>query len=252
MVQVEKARLKDYHAKTKDKASQLSAEDQLEMEAAVGPASRAESAADQTFLAFQLRVARAGDQVLRYRLGGPPLWAGRQYRECRPCHVRGSTEVGKGSGVSVPPCGRCGGARQFEFQVQPQLLHYLCKDKTGGCTSGAVNMEWGMVAVYTCSRSCELDHHPETSEQAYAEEWVWRQPGQGLQPGKTVFSEKDPGPFGSGGGGAVVDTTGVADAGAAATADIADTSISAPTMKTTVTTPASDNAKNVAGGGKST
>ena len=132
-----------------------------------------------------IRVARAGDQVLRYRLGGPPLWAGRQYRECRPCHVRGSTEVGKGSGVSVPPCGRCGGARQFEFQVQPQLLHYLTKGVNED--SAAWQLDWGVVAVYTCAAGCALDAQ---AEQPYAEEFVWRQPGHELAPGRTVFSDE--------------------------------------------------------------
>ena len=149
-VQVEKTRLKACQSKFKTSKSQLSEDDQLEMEAAVGPASRSESAGDQTFLAFQLRVGRARDQVLRYRLGGPPLWAGKQYRECQPCHIdpaaaaaaaEGSRSGGGSPGASVPPCGRCGRARRFEFQVQPQLLHYLCKGGHDGVASGAINME---------------------------------------------------------------------------------------------------------------
>ena len=74
---------------------------------------------------------------------------------------------GGSPGTSVPPCGRCGRARRFEFQVQPQLLHYLCKGGHDGVASGAINMEWGTVAVYTCSGSCELDPDQDAKEPPY-------------------------------------------------------------------------------------
>ena len=170
----EKARLTSYQAKPKEEA--LSADDQSEFEAAVGPGSRPD-AADPVLLQFQLRTARANNQVVRYRLGGPPLWAGRQGTEYRPST---SHETG---GIELPACNRCGGPRQFEFQVQPQLLHYLGKgDKSGA----AAQLEWGVVAVYTCVNSCELGLDLDSP---YAEEFIWRQPGHDLQAGRSVFSE---------------------------------------------------------------
>ena len=39
----------------------------------------------------------------------------------------------------------------------------------------AWQLDWGVVAVYTCTRSCELNGAEEGDP--YAEEFVWRQPG---------------------------------------------------------------------------
>jgi len=43
------------------------------------------------------------------------------------------------SAHAVPPCSTCGAPRRFEFQVMPQLLHYLGSDNSSGSSgSGAV------------------------------------------------------------------------------------------------------------------
>ena len=81
-----------------------------------------------TFLA---RVARAPSQVLRY--GGAPLWHGRRGRLAAP-----------------PPCA-CGAPRDFEFQVMPQLLHYL--DVEARADGDA--LDFAALVVYTCAASCE-------------------------------------------------------------------------------------------------
>ena len=57
------------------------------------------------FARFQARVARAPSQVLRYCFseGAAPLWPSAS-------RVPGARDI--------PPCGRCGGPRRFEFQVR--------------------------------------------------------------------------------------------------------------------------------------
>lgn len=54
------------------------------------------------------------EQVLRYCRweGDGPLW------------IRSSEQP-----TTIPPCPLCGGARKFEFQLMPQMLHYLLKDR---------------------------------------------------------------------------------------------------------------------------
>lgn len=72
---------------------------------------------------------------------------------------------------SVPPC-PCGAKREFEFQLMPSILHVLNVDKyatignridlptsrnekdeiLGTFSSGGMN--WGTIAVYSCSVSC--------------------------------------------------------------------------------------------------
>lgn len=164
----EKKKLREYDARKKSGGGmgEVGEDEQKDMEGLNAD----DPARDPALLQFQLRVARAPDQVVRYRLGGPPMWAGRQAKEHRP------------EETELPPCGRCGGARHYEFQVQPQLLHYLATNSGSGPCE---NLDWSTVSCYTCSNSCdplEDDGGP------YIEEYAWRQPGHDLQPGKTVYN----------------------------------------------------------------
>ena len=126
---------------------------------------------DEGFDAFQRRVSVWPEQALRFcRSGGPterPLWLSGKRRAPPP-----------------PPCGRCGAARRFEFQVMPQLLCSLeaeedletlaaeaAAEAKGGGSPDA--LDWGTVAVYTCSASCAA---PEGAASTYADEFVWHQP----------------------------------------------------------------------------
>lgn len=112
---------------------------------------------DPATVQFLLRSSgegRRARQVLRYSRwgengggGGGPLWCS-------------SVGVPLGHG-DVPPCASCGAPRAFEFQVMPQLLHFI-REETTGC------FDWGVIAVYTCTGSCSLS--------PYSQEFVWRQP----------------------------------------------------------------------------
>ena len=57
----------------------------------------------------------------------------------------------------VPKC-ICGSNRYFEFQLMPSVLHVLkCDDHAHkSCTSheNYGGMNWGVLAVYSCSQSC--------------------------------------------------------------------------------------------------
>ena len=136
-----------------------------------------------------------------------------------------------------PPCQYCGAARQFEFQLLPQLLHYLQhqqekestkksaaeeakaerykqvkdaleqtdswvqqappehvppslvdaknaaiqrihNDLMGTDGNGRHQLDWGTVAVYTCTASCSTspDDSVASGLGAYREEFAWRQP----------------------------------------------------------------------------
>lgn len=100
----------------------------------------------KVFQRFKKKIAPEPHQVIRYSRGGSPLWVSSQ-------HVP--------SDEDIPSC-TCGAKRTFEFQVMPQLLNNLSVDSTGA------SIDWGTVAVYTCSASCER------SDQ-YCPEVIWKQ-----------------------------------------------------------------------------
>ena len=60
----------------------------------------------------------------------------------------------------IPACKECGGEREFELQVMPQLLN-----KRLGLDA---SVDWGVLAVYTCKRSCDFGI-------GYAREFLFRQ-----------------------------------------------------------------------------
>ncbi|KAL7302574.1 hypothetical protein TKK_0005207 [Trichogramma kaykai] len=95
---------------------------------------------DKTLLKFKKRIQNAPDQVIRYNLGGQPLF------------VSSSDQPSE-----IPNCENCNSARQFEFQIMPQLLTTLKIDSSTDC------IHWGTIAIYTCKNSCEpiADYVPE-------------------------------------------------------------------------------------------
>ncbi|KAH9624989.1 hypothetical protein KSS87_004832 [Heliosperma pusillum] len=103
----------------------------------------------KSWAAFQERLARAPEQVLRYSRDerAQPLWP---------------TSSGRPSKADIPKCSYCRGAMTFEFQVLPQLLYYFeVKNEVD-------SLDWATIAVYTCVDSCE-------GSAAYKEELAWVQ-----------------------------------------------------------------------------
>ncbi|KAF1392991.1 hypothetical protein PFLUV_G00033770 [Perca fluviatilis] len=136
------------------------AEEEEEEEASVDCPSLAETLAEtdleemamhetednKVFQRFKKRIAPEPHQVVRYSREGCPLWVSSQ-------HIP--------SDQDIPAC-TCGAKRTFEFQVMPQLLNSLCVDSTGA------SIDWGTLAVYTCSASCNHDDQ-------YCPEFIWKQ-----------------------------------------------------------------------------
>ncbi|KAF8771858.1 programmed cell death protein 2-like [Argiope bruennichi] len=102
---------------------------------------------DKAFNKFRKRISLEPEQVLRYERGGTPLWVSAE-------HVP--------SPKDIPNC-ICGAKRTFEFQVMPQLLNYLSLDSVQD------SVDWGTLAVYTCSKSCD------EGVKGYVKEFVWKQ-----------------------------------------------------------------------------
>ncbi|XP_055685812.1 programmed cell death protein 2 [Lutzomyia longipalpis] len=89
---------------------------------------------DETFSHFKKTISQEPDQVLRYCRNGSPLWIS-------------STNIPTSD--AIPVCSLCNGERVFEFQIMPQILNYLGED--------GMALDWGVLAVYTCENSCEVD-----------------------------------------------------------------------------------------------
>lgn len=100
---------------------------------------------DEYFDKFKKRIKREPNQIIRYCLGGTPLWVSSENI---------ATEN------DIPDC-QCGSKRQFEFQVLPQMLNYL------GIETTVDSIDWGILCVYTCEQNCRTE--------VYKEEFVWKQ-----------------------------------------------------------------------------
>jgi hypothetical protein len=114
---------------------------------------------DDPFETFSIRVRETGPgQVVRFdrNAGSEPLWIAKAAQ----CPLS-----------AVPPCENCGAARRFECQLMPQLINYLVPD---GGSPGDVPIDWGVLAVYTCSASCDPPAGP-SGTPGYLKEYVWRQ-----------------------------------------------------------------------------
>jgi len=122
---------------------------------------------DRAMLTFTDRVKRVPRQVLRCAKDGTPIWSVPQ-----PKQLQAAGKSSKEDPLSVPDCS-CGAKRVFEFQLMPSLLHVLEVDRhalnsqppasdesmdailTREFANGGQN--WGALAIYTCSESCETN-----------------------------------------------------------------------------------------------
>eukprot|EP00980_Cylindrotheca_fusiformis_P024365 scaffold11809_cov128-Cylindrotheca_fusiformis.AAC.4 len=165
------------------------------------------------------RLPNVQDQCLRYlRWPSSNLAAS---DNIMPLWIRSDHQPDK-----IPCCEYCGADRDFEFQIMPQMIHYLMQDhskraQTQEETEGAKQaiaqaasiidqasaeqvppdfaeaqekavaamrsrmmeeeeegLNWGVVAVYTCTASCGdgLDIEDDIEMGAYREEYAWKQP----------------------------------------------------------------------------
>lgn len=109
---------------------------------------------DNAFRLFKRFVEEAPtDQILYYCVGGSPMWI---------------SDTNKIVG-SPPDCESCGAKRQFEFQIQPQLIFHLMK-RLSGLSMDTAPFEWGIVCVYTCTSNCTG-----SGDCGYTEEFVYNQ-----------------------------------------------------------------------------
>lgn len=154
------------------------------------------SAPDRVYSKFLHRIQLGGgNQVLRYSrwTGEPLLVSGR------------STTIGE---ADIPHCEYCGAERRFEFQVLPQLLHYLQVDRStnlltapidDGINSSGIetdntladtvfsnssgkDIDWGSIDVFTCTASCSGD-----GCSSYLTEFSLRQPPPDILSGPHVL-----------------------------------------------------------------
>jgi len=134
---------------------------------------------DRVYDAFLSCIERGGaDQILRYRrwqeenaFYDHPADLVDDNDDSRICQLRVS--AASMPPPVVPPCSNCGAPRKFEFQVMPQVLHFLRVDSSsvGIGDHNAVNaLDWGSLDVYTCTASCD------GASSSYKEEFVWKQP----------------------------------------------------------------------------
>lgn len=120
------------------------------------------TAEQQHFASFIARLGKEPAQVLRY------------------CFDKDAVPLcpspdGIPEAKNIPCCACCGGPRQFEFQVMPQLLNHLQVD-----AMDSLSPDWGTIVVYSCVSSCS-DQRVSRSIQGnevtsmYMEEYVWVQ-----------------------------------------------------------------------------
>ena len=128
---VDKEEMEKYEALQKEgKTGTLSAK-----EIAKHLAEDEDKKADPVFVHFKRSIQHSPEQVIRYGKGGQPLWIS-------------SKDIPK----KIPCCEICGAKRQFEFQMMPQRLNGCDLDAS---TLSEESVDWGVIAVFTCSNSCD-------------------------------------------------------------------------------------------------
>lgn len=110
--------------------------------------SSCEKVYDKYFRKFRKECDKEPLQIIRYKRSGQVLW------------ISDPEITVKEQLTNVPKCQQCGEERLFEFQIMPQMLNYL-KDS---------NVDWGVIAVYTCPKSCPLP-----KEKGYVAEFCIKQ-----------------------------------------------------------------------------
>lgn len=107
---------------------------------------------------------------------GAPLWVSDDHK----LPSSGSADAAAEAQPQLPPpCSRCGAPRRFEFQILPQALQYVLPGGPSRVVAGpevGLDLEFGTIAIYTCTASCARPAAAVGHEQYYTEEWAWVQP----------------------------------------------------------------------------
>ncbi|KAJ2614433.1 hypothetical protein H4S08_001713 [Coemansia sp. RSA 1365] len=117
---------------------------------------------DEAFMAFQKRVQRSPDQIIRYARSPDSNEVDKPLFVSNADQPRIDTDISR--------CEQCGASRQFEFQIMPQMLNHLLLD-----TADPASIDWGTLLVYSCPKNCTDGGQNQAGALAYAPEVVWRQ-----------------------------------------------------------------------------
>ena len=141
----------------------------------------------------ELDIDSEDEKEMNYEPFGAPLWISSQYR---PYISNISKEIiSKNPSIAsltIPPCTNCGAPRKFEFQIMPQVLNYITKDYI---PDYPVDLDFGTIAIYTCTNSCNVNNSISTTENTtlaatndttnntncyYIPEFAWIQPADNM------------------------------------------------------------------------
>jgi len=104
----------------------------------------------QRLATFSVKLSKFPDQVLRY-CPAPTAKAMWPSKSLAP------------DDSAIPDCPICKSKRRFEFQILPTLVSFIVPKES--VEFNDTTLDFGSIAVYTCSKSCALDGE-------YAEEFV--------------------------------------------------------------------------------
>ncbi|ESO11397.1 hypothetical protein HELRODRAFT_183181 [Helobdella robusta] len=107
------------------------------------------SKSDRTFENFKKIVKVHPEQMIRYSRKGTPLWI---------------TDENQLNVDDVPNCQYCGSRRVFEFQIMPHLVYKLGLDSIGK------SLDWGVISIFTCEKSCTDTSNNYLREFAYKQD----------------------------------------------------------------------------------
>ncbi|KAG4301036.1 hypothetical protein PCK1_002735 [Pneumocystis canis] len=110
---------------------------------------------DKIFLQFQKRLSRAPTQVLRY--------IRTELNNTKDDDTLWISSKGQLNNSEISEC-PCGQKRTIEFQIMPTLLSFLNIDH-----SEKYSLDWGILNIYTCEKSCILANN------GICQELLWRQ-----------------------------------------------------------------------------
>jgi pre-rRNA-processing protein TSR4 len=165
-----------------------------------------DDAMEEGLFAFQRRTSAHPEQALRYNRSadGQPLWAamcGRPPQDAPPrcercgaprtfefqlmpqllCALEEALRTGgqaadDGSGAEPSASAAAGGDATIGATLGATLLDV--SEGQGVAMGGDDTLDWGVVAVYTCSASCAapVPREGEAAPSVYAEEFCWHQP----------------------------------------------------------------------------